>query len=125
MLDLAGLPLPDDRVYDGHSLAGTWLRNEKSPRHTVYYYHGRQLYAVRHRAHKLHFTTKTEYAGQEPVHHDPPLLFQLEEDPGERHDIAAQYPEIVEEISRLAEEHRQSFDPPPTQLEARSTPDSE
>ena len=80
-LDLAGLPLPDDRVYDGQSLAGTLLRGEPSRRQTVFYYHGEQLFAVRHGKHKLHFTTKTEYAGQKPTQHDPPLLFHLEEDP--------------------------------------------
>ena len=118
-LDLARHPMPDDRAYDGGSLAPVLTGRGHSPRQEMYYYQGQQLYAVRQGEFKLHFTTRTEGTGEKPTQHDPPLLFHLGHDPGEKFDVAAEYPEVVAAISNLAEEHVNSFTPPESQLEKR------
>ena len=86
----------------------------------MFYYHGEQLYAVRQGPYKAHFLTKTSYVKQKaPVTHDPPLLYHLEHDPSEKHDIAAEQAEIVGRLKTLAEEHRASVERVPSQLESR------
>jgi arylsulfatase A-like enzyme len=116
-LDLARQALPEDRVYDGASLAPVLTAEGHSPRQEMFFYHGEQLHAVRKGEFKLHFTTKTEYVGQAPTKHDPPLLFHLGEDPGEKFDVAAEYPEVVKALVEVAKQHQASFVPPPSQLE--------
>ena len=39
----------------------------------------------------------------------PPLLFNLADDPGERHDVADRHPEIVADLVREADAHRRSM----------------
>jgi hypothetical protein len=88
----------------------------------MFYYHGTQLFAVRHGDHKIHFRTKTSYIGQdEPETHEPPLLFHLGIDPGERFPIEEE-PGAAEPIRRLrelAERHRASVVPGEDQLARR------
>jgi hypothetical protein len=82
----------------------------------MFFYHGEELFAVRKGQHKLHFTTKVEYVGQQPERHEPPLLFHLGHDPGENFDIAAQNPEVVGELIELAEKHRAGVERVESQL---------
>jgi hypothetical protein len=57
--------------------------------------------------------------GPERAQHDPPLLFHLGEDPGERFDIAAQHPEVVEDLLREAEAHQRRLEPGPPLFDLR------
>lgn len=115
---LAGVPLPDDRTYDGGDLSPALFGTGPSPRESLIYYHGERVFAVRHGSHKIHFLTKTSYTGQrEAAVHDPPLLFNLDEDPSEKFDIAEKHPGIVAELTALAEEHRSTIEPVTNQLE--------
>ena len=52
---------------------------------------------------------------------DTPLLFNLDEDPSEKHNIAEKYPEKVEEIKLIAQNHINSFMPPESLLESRNS----
>ncbi len=52
---------------------------------------------------------------------DTPLLFNLDEDPSEKHNIAEKYPEKVEEIKLIAQNHINSFNPPESLLESRNS----
>lgn len=115
-LTLAGGTSPQDRVLDGHDLSPVLLGKGPSPRETMFYYQGAQLYAVRKGPFKIHFTTYTSYVKQKPVPQDPPLLYHLEHDPSERFDIAAKHPKIVAELTALAEAHRASVEPVEDQL---------
>jgi arylsulfatase A-like enzyme len=103
---LAGAKLPTDRVFDGGDLSPALFGTGDSPRDEMFFYHGEELFAVRKGQHKLHFTTKVEYIGQQPEKHDPPLLFHLGHDPGENFNIAAENPEVVKQLVALAEEHK-------------------
>jgi hypothetical protein len=86
----------------------------------MFYYHGEQLFAVRHRLFKAHFQTKTRYVGQtDAVVHEPPLLFHLGHDPGEQFNVAAEHPEVIEEIQAIAEAHQKTVQPVENQLEKR------
>ncbi|RMG34618.1 MAG: arylsulfatase [Planctomycetota bacterium] len=121
-LSLAGVALPQDRVIDGVDLTPVLLGKGSSPRRVVYYYRGRRLYALRKGPWKAHFVTQPAYGGGGPKEHDPPLLYHLEHDPGEQWNVAAQHPDVVAELKRLADEHVKSFTPPPSQLELRIQP---
>ncbi|MFB3902145.1 MAG: sulfatase [Acidobacteriota bacterium] len=115
-LSLAGVPLPADRILDGYDLSPVLRGEGRSPRDTVFYYRGTELYAVRKGRFKAHFTTRVEYGAGEPVPHDPPLLYNLEEDPSEQYDIARQNPAVIAEIQAIAKQHRATVTPVPDQL---------
>jgi hypothetical protein len=75
------------------------------------YYRGSELYAVRKGPFKAHFITQGEYGDGPPrTVHDPPRLYHLGEDPGERFDVAAEHPEVIEQILDLVEEHRRNLE---------------
>lgn len=113
---LAGASAPRDRVLDGYDLSAVLRGSGRSPRQDVFYYRGPKLYALRHGPYKAHFFTKSEY-GQDPeVAHDPPLLYDLEQDPGERYDVATRHPEIIAAIRKIAAEHAKTLQPVENQL---------
>ncbi len=114
---LARGTVPQDRVYDGYDLSPVLFEGKESPRQDMFYYHGEQLYAVRHGQYKAHFKTKTSYVGQNKAEvHDPPLLYHLGHDPSERFDIHQQHPEVVAELIKIAEEHEAGVERVPSQL---------
>jgi arylsulfatase A-like enzyme len=119
LVSLAGGTLPGDRTLDGHDLSPVLFGNGPSPRDTMFFYQGAQLYAVRKGPFKIHFTTYTSYVKQKPVPHDPPLLYHLEHDPSERFNIAAKHPDEVAELKAVAEAHRKSVEPVEDQLAKR------
>ena len=88
-------------------------------RNVMYYYRGQQLRAVRKGPWKMHLYTHTEYKGEKVKKHDPPLLFHLENDPSEKYDIAANHPEIIEQLKKEINDHQATVQPVPSQLEIR------
>lgn len=116
---LAGAAAPSDRVIDGYDLSGVLLRDEASPRETMFYYRGETLMAVRHGAYKAHYLTQAAYGpgSNMATTHDPPLLFQLEHDPGEQRNVSADHPKVLETIQRITAEHRAGVAAVPSQLE--------
>lgn len=109
---LAGAALPSDRVIDGVDLRAPLTGAGPSPRQTLFYYWDSELRAVRKGAYKAHFITSGSYNdGQRRVEHDPPLLFNLLDDPGERYDVAAAHPEVVADLVREAAAHRRTLTP--------------
>jgi arylsulfatase A-like enzyme len=102
---LAGAELPRDRVYDGWDLSPVLFKGQPSPRQAMFYYRGTKLYAVRKGAYKAHFITQSAYGNFEPEAHDPPLLYDLDEDPGETFNVADQHPDVMKEILELVAEH--------------------
>jgi len=114
---LAGIDPPRDRVLDGYDL-GPVLRGEgSSPRDEMFFYRGEELYAARVGPWKAHFTTRSGYGPDAPEPHDPPLLYQLEEDPAERADLAREHPEVVARIKERVAAHRATVVAVPNQLE--------
>lgn len=115
---LAGAPLPADRPIDGVDLRQALVANEPVEREAFYYYRGQQLFAVRSGRWKAHLATQGSYGDPAPVRHDPPQLYDLAVDPGERFDVAAAHPDEAARLVKLARAHEASFQPPPSQLVA-------
>ena len=104
---LAGAALPADRTLDGVDLSPVLTGSGPAPQRTLFYYWDNELRAVRKGAYKAHFITSGSYGEGDPrTEHNPPLLFNLTEDPGERFDIAAAHPDIVADLVREADLHR-------------------
>jgi uncharacterized sulfatase len=116
---LAGAALPRDRALDSFDLSPVLTGAGPSPRRRLFYYWDSELRAVREGDYKLHFITSGAYGEGEPrTVHDPPLLFDLAADPGERFDIAAQHPDVVARLIATAAEHRRTVEPSPPLFDA-------
>ena len=119
VLALAGVPVPGDRPIDGVDLSPALLGRAPSPRTSFYFYRDEELYAVRKGAYKAHFVSRGAYgAGPPRTVHEPPLLFHLGADPGERYDLAALKPEVVADLVREAESHKAAMIKAPALLVA-------
>ena len=117
-LKLAGVALPTDRRIDGVDMTALLTHGAPSLRDTVYFYRGQELFAIRKGVFKAHFTTQNSVEQPSgPQRHDPPLLFNLEVDPGERQEIGADYPKVLAELKHLAEKRQSELKPRPSQLE--------
>ncbi|MBN1482130.1 arylsulfatase [candidate division KSB1 bacterium] len=120
IVTLAGGAIPTDREMDSYDLAPALFENNKSPRNEMYYYRGQQLFAVRQGAYKAHFITMSEYQqDNKRQEHDPPLLFNLDVDPGENYECSAKVPDVVDTIKKLAEKHKSELIKGEDQLIAR------
>tara|TARA_B100000686_G_scaffold275486_1_gene294062 strand:- start:287 stop:742 length:456 start_codon:yes stop_codon:yes gene_type:complete len=118
---LAGVDLPAGRVLDGYDLSHVLKGKGNSPRQTVFYYLGTEVWAVRHGNYKMHLkTVEPAYGeGKTVTSHDPPLLFDLSADIGERNNVAAEHAEVLEKLTALVVAHRASIKSVPSQLEIR------
>jgi len=109
---LAGAEVPADRVIDGVDLRARLTGSGPSPRELLFYYSDSELRAVRKGAYKAHFITSGSYNdGEKRVEHNPPLLFNLADDPGEHYDVAAKHPDIVADLVKAVEAHRKTIKP--------------
>ena len=121
-VSLAGGKPPSDRPIDGFDLTPV-LTGESSvgPRDFMMYYSGHMLMAIRQRQYKAHFATegshcKASYHDQDCwsktplVHHDPPLLFDIEMDTKERFPLnVTQYANVLDSIMKLKAEHEKAM----------------
>jgi arylsulfatase A-like enzyme len=116
-LALAGVPAPAGRTLDGVDLSALLLGRGPSARTSLPYYRGTRLFALRKGRFKAHFITQPGY-GREPARlHERPLLFDLETDPSESFDVAAEHPSVAEELKADAQRFRDSVTLGPSQLE--------
>lgn len=113
----AGAEVPTDRPIDGVSLTPALETAGPGKRETLFYWRGTRLMAVRKGPWKAHLRTQPAYGERTDVtEHDPPLLFHLDQDPGEEHDVAARNPGVVEELREEARRHLDSVVAAPSQL---------
>lgn len=117
--NLAGVKLPKDLVLDGNDLTPVLRGEGDSPRDVMYFYRGQRLFAIRKGPYKAHFKTQISYVPNPLLEHNPPLLYNVEVDPSEKYNVADKHPEVVKELTDLAEKFQDSFTPPPTQLDAK------
>jgi arylsulfatase A len=99
-LQLAGVPLPEDRLVDGKDILPMLAGASPSPHETLYFYDTRTLLAVRHRQWKYHRRFRTDNAGYWPLKQGP-FLFDLERDPNESYSLVESEPEIASELAAL------------------------
>lgn len=123
-MKLAGVDVPDDRTYDGYDLRPVLFGEGSSPRDEMFYYRADELYAARKGPYKAHFITQGVYGqGPDRQEHDPPKLYNLNEDPAERFNVADRHPDVIEEIKTMVEEHRETIKPVEDQLSKRQGTD--
>jgi len=118
---LLDVQLPTDKRIDGKDIWPLIASepNAKSPQEAYYIYWNEHLEAVRAGKYKLHFphdyreTPKIRAHDGIPtkasVGHIDLALFDLEADPGETTDVAAQHPDVVKHIQELADQMRRDL----------------
>jgi arylsulfatase A-like enzyme len=115
---LAGAKLPDDRVIDGVNILPLLTGTGGAQREAYFFYRGAQLFAARVGKWKAHYSTQAGYGTPDAERHDPPVLFDVEADPGESYNVAAEHPDALQQIAAAVEKHRANLQAAPTQLEA-------
>jgi arylsulfatase A len=113
---LAGARVPRNRTLDGKDLWPLLTKpNAQGPHKLFCYYLDHQLQAVRSGQWKL-FLEQREYPSLTTIMYtnrpqvmqrhfplrDKPSLYDLETDAGEKHDVAAEHPDVVKRLTKLA-----------------------
>jgi arylsulfatase A-like enzyme len=115
---LAGAKIPDDRAIDGKDITRLLTGTGTVDRGAYFFYRGTRLFAARLGKFKAHFITQVAYGPGAAEPHDPPLLYDLENDPGENFDVAAEHPDVIAQIKAEVEKHLATVKPVTNQLEA-------
>jgi len=113
---LGGAQIPRDRIIDGGDISTVLFANGAAREAKMFYYFGDELWAVRKGPWKIHVKTTSPASvstwGDWPIEeHDPPLLFHVEHDPSEKHNIADKHPGVVRELLELMKEHQRTLIP--------------
>ncbi|NXA36068.1 ARSD Arylsulfatase, partial [Eudromia elegans] len=142
VVHLAGGAVPQDRVIDGRDLMPLLQGTAQHSEHEfLFHYCGVHLHAVRWHQKDRGALWKAHYVtpifrpagaggcydrgfcpcfGEGVTHHDPPLLFELSQDPSEAKPLTAEteplFDMVIEKIGRAIEEHRRTLTPVPEQL---------
>lgn len=104
--ELAGVPLPTDRIYDGVSLVPALEETGPIPRDCYFYYRQHDLQAVRCGAFKAHYMTRCAYCNEPPTHHSPPILYNVEQDLEEYWPLNhTEYEDVLAEIESAKAAH--------------------
>ncbi|MDP6374319.1 MAG: sulfatase [Pseudomonadales bacterium] len=92
---------------DGLDLTSVLKGTGESPRSEIAYYRAGELQALRRGDFKVQLVAEGAY-GLPPERQvlETPRLYDLREDPGERHDVAARHPERMEEMLDAVARHR-------------------
>ncbi|HUT95668.1 MAG TPA: sulfatase-like hydrolase/transferase [Thermoguttaceae bacterium] len=113
---LAGAHVPDDRIIDGKNVLPILLGepDARNPRETLFYYCYNHLQAVRHGKWKLVLPRPDRakwcsWSARMVTAVDQPELYDLDSDPGEQHDVAAEHPETVAELMKRIEQAREDL----------------
>ena len=104
----AGAAMPKDREMDGQDLSTVLTGKSDGWERTLFYWSDLELRAVRKGPWKLHVRTNNQVdqpTGARDV--NPPELYNLDNDPSEKHNLAAGKPEIVTELLGLLAGHKQ------------------
>jgi arylsulfatase A-like enzyme len=113
VLELAGLPVPDDRVIDGRSLVRR-LAGVREGRGPVWFHQIGRLRAVRdgrfkyHDRHRVRFGNPPDFPVGLFVPRGP-WLFDLALDPNESYDVSERHPEVVARMRTMLEERQRQL----------------
>jgi len=111
----AGGKTPTDRIIDGHDISALMhgAKGATSPTKAFFYYQHTHLQAVRSGKWKLHLprpanppwtpTWARHIDPEDVIDIEEPMLFDLNNDIGERRDVAAEHPAVVGRLLELAE----------------------
>ena len=124
LVELAGAQLPDDRPIDGRSLVRVLQGTGERDAAPFFYLSLRFPFADQH--HQVSAVRDGRWKLKLPQRGYPPLLeplaktelywhglllFDLEADPGEQHDVAAEHPDVVERLTKEIEAFDASLSP--------------
>lgn len=103
-LELAEIPLPTDRKYDGVSLAELLRSGSGQPRDSIIYSQIEQFQAWRRGRYKYHAERMVPYGNPMDWRlgfavRKGPWLFDLETDPSEAYDISTKSPEVAQQLA--------------------------
>jgi arylsulfatase A-like enzyme len=116
-LSLAGTGLPADRPIDGVDLSPVLRGAGGSPRDLMPFFRGTTVWAIRDARYKMHLATQPGFGlDAQRVTHEPPLLFDLLQDPGELRDIASEHPEVLASLRERLQSFEQQLTHGPDQL---------
>ena len=113
-IELAGGKTPGDRVIDGRNILPMLQGEQASPHDVLYYYFQGRVFAVRSGEWKLHFFKRELRHNGQPRNPEaciPPELYNLTDDIGERRNVSAEHPEIVERLTKLAQRFDANIEP--------------
>jgi uncharacterized sulfatase len=99
-LEMAGVPLPEDRIIEGRDILPTLKGQAPSPHDTFFYYDTRTLVAVLHQHWKYFRYYTTDNAAYWPTGQGP-FLFDLDTDPNESYSLIESQPERAAELSMM------------------------
>jgi len=116
---LAGVELPAGRALDSYDLTPLLTGAGSSGRDEMFFYRGTRLMAARVGPWKAHFVTQDAYGpgSQKPTMHPRPLLYQLNEDPSEKNDVAETHPDVLARIAKVVARHQAALVAAPSQLD--------
>lgn len=115
--NLAGATLDKALVLDGIDQTSVLTGQKAQVRDLLPYYINENVFAIRKGVWKAHFVTHASYSPVAPETHTVPLLYNIENDPGEKYDLAKQNPEIVGELTVEFEKQKKAFIIPPSEIE--------
>ncbi|MFC2036408.1 sulfatase [Chloroflexota bacterium] len=101
-LQLAGIPLPQDRIIDGKDIMPVLSGKSASPHDTLLFYDTRTLVALRHHHWKYHRRFRTDNAAFWPLGQGP-FLFDLNTDPNESYSLIESEAKLATELSARLE----------------------
>lgn len=100
---LAGGAVPSDNKIDGEDISPLLFRQSKeSPHKAFFYFNGNRLQAVRSGPWKLAIQARPNEIG--PKEKFTPKLYNLDEEIGEKTDVAAQHPDVVKRLQELVKQ---------------------
>jgi len=107
LLKLVGQEIPKETIYNGKDISNLFLGNEseKIEEKPFFFYGAKQLHAIRKGKWKLHIHTSSQ-TKREYFEGKTPLLFNINEDPSEKYDLAKKFPKIVNELLQEIESHK-------------------
>jgi uncharacterized sulfatase len=113
VLSLAGVPLPDDRIFDGADLLPVLEGLAQAPQRPVHFYSGVTLEATRLGRFK-HHARKGVYGGTFGLPFAlmlprGPWLIDMQNDPDESYDVSSVYPEQMDRLEQLIEEWQEEL----------------
>ena len=102
LVTLSGGKGPEEPVIDGRDISPLLLgKSTTSPREAHYYFAGYNLQAVRQGPWKLAITSQPQAQGEADAS-EIPRLYNLDEEIGEKTNLAKQHPDVVARLQSLA-----------------------
>jgi arylsulfatase A-like enzyme len=113
ILDWLDLPLPDDRIIDGHSLRNMLEHDAPSPNKYLYYFAGSSLMAVRDQQYKFHNERDVAYVTADmpiaPMSRQGPWLFNTDSDFNESYDVSMKLTDVAQRMQAVLDDKREEM----------------